>query len=342
MQTEINKDTLLDFEKKLIEMGGVYKVNDDRTISSISNNNELVTVMDGKTKKPVVFFYSGALVNNDHYLFNPFKESLGNNAARNWFYGALNSIIGLTLKSLIIRTVRDTVAKVDDNYKQFPVMSRIVDKVDQTMIDEIDKIRSLDFILVFYNRTSKTAEAQCAVLTDEFRSQHSKFRKKTWDVIEILIEAFLGTLNISDEYQYTATIMSVPETDAKLHVMLGLVRSLNPWARDITGLELHSAELDEHLEALEGYAKLYAWLSQNATPVAAEQSVAPWNQGVPSYAPVSAPIPVSAPTMLIPTSSVGTINQFSYAGAGSPSVSAASGSLGLPPGYGNNGGYNFS
>ena len=342
----ITKDTLLDFETKLIELGELYKVNEDHTITSRATD-QLVTVMDGKTSKTVVFFYEGMLMNKDLYIFNPFKESIGINPARDWFYGELNAIVGMMLKALMVRVVKDAVNKDDGNYKQFPLMSRIMDKVDEAMIDEIEKIRTLDLILIFYNKTKKTAEAQCAVLTDEYRQQHTKFRKKTWEVLEILIEAFLGTLEVSETYNYTATLLNIPETDAKLHVIIGLVRTLHPWCRDITGLDLHIAELDEHLEALEGYAKLYAWVSQSSALSTATQSVAPWNRGLPTTAnnqPAQV-VPAWAtpppPQMLQPVSVVPAYSMpqpCSYAGPGMP-VSAVPGSLSYPP-YGG-GSYNI-
>ena len=159
----------------------------------------------------------------------------------------------------------------------------------------------------------------------------------------ILISTFLGTDDISGTYTYTAKLLGIPETDAKLHVIIGLLSAMDPWSRDLCGINLHREELEEHLDALEGYAQLYAWVTQTVEKTTPQQTLAPWQQNtpmaynqqpqlVPATASVGAP---STPTMLVPSSSIDINGNVMYTnsyaqGAASPLVSAASGPLGVP------------
>lgn len=118
---------------------------------------------------------------------------------------------------------------------------------------------------------------------------------------------------------------------------------MDPWSRDLCGIDLHREELEEHLDALEGYAQLYAWVTQTVEKVAPQQTLAPWQQNtpmaynqqpqlVPATAGIGAP---PAPAMLVPSSSIDVNGNVMYTnsyatGAASPLVSAASGPLGVP------------
>lgn len=337
----VDKDSLANFEKLLIETGEVYQVLEDHTIKNLGNDT-LATVVDGKKTKVVAFFYEGMPANEEQAVLNPFKECVGINRAREWFYNTMNSLVALMLKTLMKKMIQDAIEKKDDNYTQFPLMSRIIDKVDPTMVDELEKIRSIDLLQIYYNKKTKSAEAQTCVFNEEYIKEHPKYRKKTWEVFQVLVTTFLGTEEISETYTYTAKILAIPETDAKLHVIVGLLGALDPWCRDVLGVNLHKAELEEHLEALEGYAKLYAWVTQTVDKDANQPSLAPWQQGTPmayNQAPQLVPTTSYAgpptPTMLVPSSSIDVVGNVipqygSYAAAGSPLISAASGPLGVP------------
>ena len=337
---EINKDTLLQFEKLLIEIGDVFKVQDDYTILNVGTNQP-VAVVDGKKSKIVAFFYEGMQTNDNLTILNPFKECVGINRAREWFYNSLSSLTSLMLKQLMAKMIKDAVEKKDDNYTQFPLMSRIIDKADATMIDELDKVRTLDLLTVYYNKKNKTAEAQCAIQTEEYQKDHSKYRKKTWEVFDILLTSFLGTDDMTETYSYTAKILAAPETDAKLHVIIGVLKALDPWCRDLLGINLHGDELEEHLDALEGYVKLYAFVTQTVAEQEKASSIAPWNQNTPmAYNQQSTLIPASAcgappppiAATLVPTSSyrpgVPSYYNGSYTFGQQPMASAAGGLLG--------------
>lgn len=276
MLKEVNEITIQEFTKLLITMGDYYEVLPDNTIRA-KLTGDIISVAPGKKPVPIVIFYSNAPIGDYAYL-NPYKETMGKNVERDWFFTSLNVVIANIVKSLMVKLVRDCVDKVDNNYDQFPLMSKIADKADATMVDEIDKLRAMSFIRIYYDKKEKTCIAQTELFLEELKNSYPKYRKKTWEVIKILFDEFFDSVDdFEDTYKYQATILSIPETDAKLHVIIGLVNAIGPLYRDITGKDLHEKELEQHLEVLEGYAKLYSWAAVSNDKVVMPQSTAlPW------------------------------------------------------------------
>lgn len=275
---EITADNLLEFEKYLIELGGIYKLCDDLTIENTTTEKK-VAIQEGTGNKLLVVFKQG-MPCGDYALLNPFKEVVGTSRPREWFFNTTQQVVAGLIKSAMIKICKDIVDKNDENNLQFPLMSRIMDKVDATTIDELDKIRTSDIFIIFYNKKTRTAEAQCNLFTEEFKSAHSKFRKKTWDVLSVFTEEFFGSTDL-EEFTYQAKSTLIPQTDAVLNVLVGVINSVQAWIKDILGIDLHATEIGEHMEVLEGYAKLYAWVSTgDATKSAANvaSNVPPWQQ----------------------------------------------------------------
>ena len=295
---EITADNLLAFEKLLIEIGGIYKLCDDMTIENTTTGKK-VAIPQGASNKLLVVFKQG-IPCGDYAILNPFKEVLGNSKQREWFFNTLQMVVAGLVKSSMIKICKDIVMKNDENNLQFPLMSRIMDKVDETTIDELDKVRTSDIFIIFYNKKTKTAEAQSNLFTEDFKSAHSKFRKKTWEVLKVFMEEFFGTTELENEFVYQAKSVTIPETDAFLNVLIGIIRTVGTWIKDITGQDLHQHELSEHMEVLEGYAKLYAWVSTGDNT---NQFTAPTNQA-PPWAQQPAWAAPTQPT-LMPSSQVG-------------------------------------
>jgi hypothetical protein len=276
MAITINEQSLLQFSKLLIELGGIYELQDDMTIKN-THTDEIVSVVLGKKPIPIVLFKTG-LTAGEYAFLNPYKESQGKSKEREWFFGMLECCVGVLTKKLMHTIISDCVAKKDDNYSQFPLMTKIMDKTDATMLDEIDKIPPHSFISIYYNKADKKAEAQTEIFSEELRAAYPKFRKKTWEVIGILFREFFGTEDLFEDYVYTAKIMSIPETDAKLHVIIALVKAIGPLTRDVRGCDLHENELQEHLDILEGYSELYAWVNVSNATSSKLPTVAPFAQ----------------------------------------------------------------
>ena len=296
---EVTPATIMEFTKLLIECGNTYEIQPDYTVRN-RLTGEQVQISNGKGVKPLCIFHEGATVNPNVAWLNPFKESIGVSKERDWFFGTITTLPGMLIKIIIERLIQDGVAKKDDNCSNFALMSKIIDKVDSAMINEIDRIHHSSYMSVYYNKQKKVAEAQTELFTKELRDAYPKFRKKTWEVIEIIFVEIFGSTDL-EQYRYQAKLINIPETEAKLAVSISLITALGPWARDVLGKDLHEQELNQHMEVLEGYSRLYAYaaMAQDTNPKYAPQSTAPW---------APAPIPGLVP-MGTPNSGLGTYGQ---------------------------------
>lgn len=300
---EVTPQTIMDFTKLLIECGDVYEVQPDYTIKN-KMTGETVQIVQGKQPKPLMIFHEGASCLNDVAWLNPFKENLGVSRERDWFFGVITTIGGVLTRYIMLKLIDDGVKKVDDNYDQFELMSKISSKVDEQMVNEVTKIGSSAFIRVCYNKKDKSAEAQTDLFGKEIHDAFPKFRKKTWEVIETIFEEIYGSTDLGD-YKYRAKLINIPETEAKLAVSIAILKAVGPYARDILGKDLHENELEQHMEVLEGYSRLYAWAPVNqevSNKQAQQTSTPPWatqNSIVP-LPTGNVPIPVTAtgPSML--------------------------------------------
>ena len=292
---QVNEQTIQEFIKLLIEADGSHEVREDHTVFCKLTGQQ-VTIVLAKTEKPLAVWYSGAPCTTDVVWLNPFKELAGRYPEREWFFTLLSLGIGRLTKHIIMKVVNDCATMTDDNYNEFALMSKIRGKVDDKTKDEIDKIGPAMFVSINYNKTKKTAEAQTVLFDDALKEAFPKIRKKTWEAIYEIFKAIYGdTVTPLEDFKYTSKSLNIPETEAKLNIAIALFTALDPFAKDITNQDLHSAELQQHLEVLEGYAKLYEWAVVNRAEYPQQNINAgpAWNQTQAN--PYAAPNPYAQP-----------------------------------------------
>ena len=322
---EVNAQTIVEFTKLLIECGGVYEVQQDYTIVN-KLNGEKVMIMEAKDAKPLAIFHEGASAYENVKWLNPFKESLGGSKEREWFFNHITNISGICTKYVIHKIIEDGVKKKDDTYGSFALMAKIHDKVDETMLGEIEKLTGNALVSIYYNKREKQAEAQTELFSKELHDMFPKFRKKTWEVFQLIFQEIFGSDDLS-EYKYRAKILDIPETEAKLAIAIALITHLGPFAKDFLGKDLHEQELNAHFEVLEGYSKLYAWAAVGNDTTsryapASAGAVVPWNQAQPQFPIAPAYATAPAPTMPVASASAttetGAIKMSAYNGIGVP------------------------
>ena len=319
---EVNAQTIVEFTKLLIECGGVYEVQSDYTINN-KLSGEKVMIVEAKESKPLAIFHEGASTYENVKWLNPFKESLGGSKEREWFFNLICNISGILTKYVIHKIIEDGVKKKDDSYDSFALMAKIHDKVDDTMIGEIEKLTGNALVSIYYNKREKVAEAQTELFSKELHDAFPKFRKKTWEVFQLIFQEIYGSDDLS-EYKYRAKILDIPETEAKLAVAIALISHLGPFAKDFLGKDLHEQELNAHFEVLEGYSKLYAWATVNTdtTKYTNTSSVMPWAAPASPYPmmpatayPGTTPMSTMTPAA---TTETGAIKMSSYGGIAVP------------------------
>ena len=258
---EITNLDVLDFLRQLCNLGNVYHLNEE-TMKIEQADGQECCVREGDQVKPVQILFNGMIKDDSNALLNPFKMVEGNNPALTWFYQSRFTVVSVLVKKMILRIVEVGHTKESEDYDLMKVLAKYSDQCDKTMVEELQKINASDYLRIFYNKKNKTAEAQTAIFTDMLESQH-KFRKKTWKVLRDLFrEIFqMGNDETMAKYTYKATLLNIPEIDAKLHVMGMILKAIDPWCTTLLKTPVESEKFEKHLINLEVYARMYAWFT---------------------------------------------------------------------------------
>ena len=271
---EVNEESMLRFIKLLIEMSGAYQVQDDRTVLTAVTKAPVAVEIAGKKELPLKIFKEGD-PNGGYVYLQPFKETSVSTTARSWFYRTCAASLAILLKNLIIKAVDLAAHKTSTNTDQLPILSKILDNADEQMISEVEKLQLADLIQLYYNKKTKTAMLNAYHMAPETREKYPKFRKKTWEVIETLMEIFLSEEDLEPEgiISYTASLLNIPETEAKLQVIVSTAMRMEPFTKLFLDRDLQADELKDHLKLLAGYNKLHIYLNADISMPAQQQQV---------------------------------------------------------------------
>ena len=262
MEQKIDNNTVLDFVKLLL--GYTNYTLDDVRGTILTNEGKECTVEDpiDRQVKPVRVVRPGMADDKGFTNLNPFIVLEGVQPALDWFY--LTRLCGLSamIKKTIVGCVKTGVEGKSEDYEALGLISGLSEKFDAQMVTELEKINCLDVFKIFYNKSTKTAEAQTELFTEGIEKQH-KFRKKTWNVVRTLFLKVLGLEKDDDlkKFKYKATILNIPDVDAKLHVFGAVMAAAKPYIEKIMGVDLRLDDFNAHMKNLETYVKLCAWIT---------------------------------------------------------------------------------
>ena len=277
---EITEDSMIDFVKLLLEYANVFEVDENRVVRRRNEDNDPVAieVVGGKTL-PMRVFKEGDEREGYAYL-HPFKESCTNTSARSWFYHTVTDNVLVLLKKIMLKTMELAAGRSSDDPDQMKILQKIMENTDKTTVSEMEKINIKDLVTIAYNKKQKKACLYAFHLLPETQEKYPKIRKKTWQVIDTLISTFLDEDDFEDPevLSFTATLLNIPETEAKLHVVISTLIRLEPYAKLFLDKDVHTDKLMEHIKLLSGYNKLHLYLNaDNTMPMVAQQTVAPVN-----------------------------------------------------------------
>ena len=268
MTTTITEDNLVEFVKLLLEVSGVYRVLEDRTILKVDDNSLMSFRTSSKSNAPVRIFKEGDPIEGYAYL-QPFKEISSNTQARNWFYSTICLNVSVTLKLLLLEVVELAVSKTSTDPEQLNTINLIFDKVDKTTINEIKRLAPMEIVSIYYSRKEKVAKLQAKFIDEEVREKHSNIRKKTWDVIEILIAHFLGFDNYEvvdeDLISYKSETLNIPEIESKLNIVVSTLERLSTYATIFMDKQISVEALQRHCMLLPTYHKMQLYLNADNT-----------------------------------------------------------------------------
>lgn len=272
----VKEENMMEFIKILIELAGAYEVQKDRTIMNTASKKLATSECSGKRNLPIKIFKEGDTDRDVDYL-QPFRETCVSKTARSWFYMVATGNVLHVFKQLLYTAIELAAKKSATDPDQLAVITKIAGKADEKMLAELDKIILRDLIMIEYNKTKKTAVLRANYLSADVREKYPKIRKQTWEVIDIMARTFLDDEELDEDtpvIEYTATLLNIPETEAKLQVIISTLVLLEPYYKLFIGGTLHASELCEHVKLLNGYHKLHAWLNAD-TPSAASPAQDP-------------------------------------------------------------------
>lgn len=298
---QLTNDDVQAFIEMLVTFGGVNRLDSNMVI--LEEDGSAHTIPDGDTNKPVQILHSGMIKDENNFIFNPLKMIEGSNPAFNWFYNSRIMILANIIREIIVNVVELSVSKETENYDILQLLTDVSESCDKLTVSELKNINAADYFRIFYNKKTKVAEAQTLLFSDEAETMY-KLRKKSWVAVRNLMRNLFKlktdetTLNA---YRYHATILSVPELDAKLHVMSQVINLIDPWAKMI-GYDLRGEEFKKHLDNLETYVRMFAWFTAKATIDAPNKLVVSNHApgGLPIREDISTPAPVSQPVATTP------------------------------------------
>lgn len=309
MEKSINNDTVYEFLKLLVELGGVNYIDKDQVIHSSATDAPIGVVLSKDAQpKPVALFKNGSSVNNNVVFLNPLVENLAKHPEREWFFNHLCVFPGSMLKYTLSCIVEAATSKKKDvDYAAMDVVTQFMDKIDTKMLTEIDRIKAAEWGYIFYDNKDHVAQLQSDIFNEELEKKlKGKVRKASWDVFRGFMASIFGTDRIEENFTYTATMIGLPKADAVFHVLISAVSKMSSTVKKATDIDLHPTLLKNHLQNLEPYHKLWAWFTtgtaQQSVDKAKPASNVPWKS---SAVPGGSGVPTNGVSSGVPKNACG-------------------------------------
>jgi len=320
MEAQFSPDSVYDFLKLLVETGGVHYVDNTHCIFRTDDRTPVgVKVGGGKdSNKQIALYKEGTKPPANSVYLNPFDELLGHHPEREWFMNMISIIPGCLVHYTMKQMTELINSKTKDTkkFKEAQIVSKFVDRVDDKLINELNKIRPLDAGMIFYDKSKHIAQLLCDFWQKDFEDKmKSKIRKSSLQVIRDMAAEIYGT-ETPEEIMHTATLLACPRFDATVHVLVSTLTRIHKITEEIVKIDLHTDELNEHLKHLEAYHKALQWLAtSSASPVksvsdtdakiAGAPSI-PWNVTSPAAAS-GLPANIGSPAATTGTSILGNV-----------------------------------
>lgn len=284
MDKAMTSDNAYQFVKTLVEFGDIYYVDQDLIVRSTATDEPAgVNVGTPPVRRPIAVFKTGMKV-GDYVALNPFTDVMGDSKERAWFTLHMSLLPGFLLKTVIGKMIQLGLSKNKGaGYKANKFISKWIDKMDDKLAEEVERIPGKMFAFIFYDRSKKTAQVQSNIGYDEFREDYkNKVRKGSWPILNDMVRTLLNTGSKKPEsLTYESVILSMPKIDAIMHLLIDVIERMDTPIKEFTEFKYDLGELKEHLRHIEAYREALRWFA-SATVSDDSQSgigdaVIPWN-----------------------------------------------------------------
>lgn len=286
MDKAIVSDDAHAFIKELVELGGVRYVDKDLIIHNASDDTPVgVSTGTPPKRRPVAVFKQGMPVGN-YVVLNPFTDIMGNSPERALFTNWMCAFPGAIIRHVISSMIKLGISKESTGYKANKYISKWVEKMDDKLVDEVNRINTRDWAVIFYDKSKHVAQLQTNVgtkdLMDNFRT---KIRKNSWPILVDMLKTILQVPNNKkvESLSYTSKLTSIPKVDAILNLLIEVLKRMETPIKEFTDIKIPTDDLAEHIKHLEAYREATKWFASATVSAEAEQSatdtaVPPWSQ----------------------------------------------------------------
>lgn len=306
METTHSDDCVSKFLKELLEIGGLYTV-DDTPDKFIRNrvSGEVERVTNGDKNSPLAIY---GTYNPEALILNPFSEGEARSTQSSWFFNNINICLAMNVYAMMQKLIelgisqnkqsKDTKKKSDTDdsmldMKLVNILAPVAKDIDEKVLQElktISKPRS-NFFMIFYNKKTSCTEIT-SILTSAVKKKafdSKSVRNKTWTILETLLLKLLGTDDIND-FLYKPKTSMCRIFEGFAFTLVKVYSRLNEYAPLLLDKEFNTTNLESHLNYFEQYAKTAYWC--HGAMVFEERKQAP--QSPQSMLPAMTNIPITS------------------------------------------------
>lgn len=292
MDKALTSDNAYQFVKALVEFGDIYYVDRDLIIRQQADDEAVgVSVGTPPTRRPIAVFKTGMKV-GDYVALNPFTDVLGDSKERAWFTLHMSILPGFMLKTAMYSAVKIALSKSKgSSYKANKFLSKWIEKIDEKLLDEIERLPPKKIAFIFYDRSKKTAQVQSDIGYEECREEYkNKVRKGSWSIINDMVKTFLQTgTKRPESLTYESVILSMPKIDAIMHLLVDVIERMDTPLKEFTEFKYDLPALKEHLRHIEAYREALRWFASATVTDEASSGIgdiAPWPANATTAKPV--------------------------------------------------------
>lgn len=272
MSKSFTSQNITDFLKMLVEIGGVYTVDDMAHVWNAGDESPVVlSTVDG-TKKQLSLYYANQ-TDAATVIVNPFAESTSETKEITWFYHSRSQVMGYMIykimKSLLTKALEASKPKTEEAENsegaesnndlpanQFKFISPYISKVDDKLLAELNILKNpmLDFFNIYYAARSGVWNVRMGILEKTFRDSYGKrVRQKSWATLESLVTQLLGTKDLNKKFGSKSTQPGYGRLLAYCQTYLNLLKTIEPF-KELTNLNWPNLRLlEQHIEMIPQY-----------------------------------------------------------------------------------------
>ncbi len=274
------ENDVAEFIELLVTIGNVFWVDEKKFIRNgncyLGHKNDAPKVV---TKFRILFSEPQT---TDYAIFNPFRISSVLNPSvpeKSWLYLHVEKMCCLITKQLIFKIlsgIRDNDQIIKEKYNGALLTFSICSDLYTETMKNINDIPANFILSLNYCKKTNTATIISQLLNQKNTGNFQSFSLETWNIFELLFEELIlnntvfkpitheGDIEplisqISKEFSFQSKQEFNNELNAKLHVLVALLKKLNIWSRNILGYGMDIDTLEHHLDHLEEYCKYFVY-----------------------------------------------------------------------------------